>query len=81
MTAPKLTKEQAAIIAAYTGILCGDMIDFRRYAERVLGHPMYTHDFANSGIWAALRLASKADFEAISCEDASSDMLSERGCD
>jgi hypothetical protein len=78
---PKLTKEQAAIICAYTGIVCGDIADVRRYAERVLGRPMYTHHFADSAVWAALLIASKADFEAISCEDTSSDMLSERGCE
>lgn len=81
MTVPKLTKEQAAIIGAYTGILCGDMIDFRKYAERLLGRPIFTHHIGEKDFWSELMLKSRADFEAISCEDTSSDMLSERGYD
>ena len=68
MMAQRLTKEQAAIIGAYTGILCGPFGDIHGYAEKVLGRPIWTHEFSDEKIMAALRLAAKSDFLAI-CYD------------
>jgi hypothetical protein len=60
---PALTKDQAAILSAYTGFLCGNFSDLHRYAEKVLGRPIWTHQFPS--ISEELHLASKADFLAI----------------
>ncbi len=65
MTVPKLTKEQAAIIGAYTGITAGPFSDIHEYAEKVFGHPVWTHEFADKGMADKLSAAAKADFLAI----------------
>jgi hypothetical protein len=46
MTTPKLTKEQAAIIGLYTGVTCGPFADIHELAEKLLGRPIFTHEFA-----------------------------------
>ena len=64
----RLTKEQAAIIGAYTGISCGPFSDIHGLAEEKLGRPIWTHQFADKVVWAELREAVKPDFLAI-CYD------------
>ncbi len=67
-SAPRLTKEQAAIIGAFTGISCGPFGDIHEYAERVLGRPVWTHQFADPAVWAELKAAVKPDFLALCYE-------------
>ena len=43
----KLTKEQAAIIGAYTGIACGPFTDIHGLVEKLLNRPVYTHEFGS----------------------------------
>lgn len=62
MMPAKLTRDQAAIIGAYTGITCGPFEDIHRYAERVLGRPVFTHEFARQTVMDELREAAKTDF-------------------
>ena len=57
----RLTKEQAAIIGAYTGIAMGPFQDIHEYAERILGRAIWTHEFANPEIWEELKQEAKAD--------------------
>lgn len=64
----KLTKEQAAVIGAYTGFCAGPFADIHEYAERKLGRPLWTHQFADEKLTAELREAAKADFIAMSFE-------------
>lgn len=40
-----LTREQAAVIGLYTGILCGPFSDVHELAENVMGRPIWTHQF------------------------------------
>lgn len=61
MTA-RLTKEQAAVIGAFTGIAAGPFGDIHEYAERVLGRPILTHEFASHDLWDRLKDAARADF-------------------
>ena len=65
----RLTKDQAAIIGAFTGIACGPFSDIHGYAEKVLGRPVWTHQFASEALSEELREASRADFIAICYED------------
>ena len=65
----RLTKEQAAIIGAFTGICCGPFADVQEYADRVLGHPTWTHEFGSREFAAKLKDAAKADFLAICYEE------------
>ena len=64
----QLTKEQAAIIGAYTGIALGPFSDIHEYAERILGRPIWTHEFASKTVIAELRGASKADLLSLAYE-------------
>ena len=65
---PRLTREQAAIISAYTGFLAGPFEALHEYAERKLGRPVWTHEFASEHVTAALREAAKPDFLALCAE-------------
>lgn len=58
----KLTKEQAAVIAAYTGYLIGQFSDMHEYIEKVMGRPVWTHEMASKTFMAALRERVKPDF-------------------
>lgn len=64
-----LTREQAAIVGAYTGVLCGPFGDVHGYVERVLGRPVWTHEMASEEVMTAVRDAAKADFLAICAKD------------
>lgn len=60
MEIPTLTKEQAAIIGAYTGILCGPFSHVHKAVEEKLGRPVWTHEFP--GLADVIREAFKDDF-------------------
>jgi hypothetical protein len=64
----KLTKEQGAIVGAYTGILAGSFSDMHEYIERIMGRPVFTHEMGNEKVYAQIREKAKTDFLAI-CAD------------
>lgn len=51
----RLTKEQAAIIGVFTGICCGNFSDIHELSEKLLGRPIWTHEFAMPGVWEELK--------------------------
>jgi hypothetical protein len=57
-----MTKREGAILSAYTGILLGDFSSMHEYAEEKLGHPIFTHQFADELLVEQLKEASKQDF-------------------
>lgn len=59
----KLTKEQAAILGAFTGIACGPFSDIHEYCERIMGHPIFTHQFP--ALAEKIKEAAREDFLAI----------------
>ena len=59
----KLTKEQAAIISAYTGVLCGSFTDMAEYVEKKLGRPVWTHEY--STLSEQIRSVTREDFLSI----------------
>lgn len=68
----KLTREQAAIIGAYTGYLCGPFDDLRQYAERKLGRPVDASDLPlvmhlaqGDPLVCELKDAARSDFNAL----------------
>lgn len=73
----KLTKEQAAIIGAYTGISCGPFSDVQGYVEKKLGRPVFTHEFATSfggkELMHEIKEKVKSDFLEICHAEAKSD--------
>jgi D-serine deaminase-like pyridoxal phosphate-dependent protein len=62
---PKLTRDQAAIIGAFTGITCGPFSDIHDYAERKLGRLIWTHQIASKELMAELKNAARDDFIAL----------------
>lgn len=61
----KLTKEQAAIIGAFTGFAAGPFSDVHEYAENVMGRPVWTYEFGNKEFSIRLSEAAKSDFISI----------------
>lgn len=61
----KLTKEQAAVLGAFTGIACGPFADIHEYAEKVMGRPCWTHEFASSDFSEKLKELAREDFLSI----------------
>ena len=63
---PRLTKIQAAIVSAHTGVMIGEFADMWDYAENLLGRPLRFEEFASEEVEAAIRDRSGPDFLAIS---------------
>ena len=57
-----MTKEEAAIVSAYTGILIGEFSDFHEYIEKILCRPVFTHELANKEICVEIKEKSRQDF-------------------
>jgi hypothetical protein len=64
----KLTREQAAIIGAFTGILCGPFPDMHKKIEDLMGRPVWTHEMGDKELMQQVRDLAKPDFLAI-CAD------------
>lgn len=60
--APSLTREQAAIIGAFTGILCGPFEDLHQYIEKVMGRPVWTHEMGDRETMERIKELAKPDF-------------------
>ncbi len=57
----RLTKEQAAIIGVYTGVLVGDFSDMHEYIEKIMKRPVFTHELADKLLVAEIKKAAKPD--------------------
>lgn len=60
-TPPRLTKEQAAILGAFTGFTLGPFGDIQEYAERLFGEPLVTSAFASKAFAEQLREKARHD--------------------
>jgi hypothetical protein len=60
-----LTKEQAAIIGAYTGVLVGPFAEMHEYIEKILGRSVWTHELANDSVCEEIKRASHRDLMSI----------------
>lgn len=63
-----LTREDAAIVGAYTGICCGPFPDMHEFIEKILGRPVMTHELARSEMWEKIKEAAKPYFIDICAE-------------
>lgn len=61
----RLTKEQAAIIGAFTGITASNFSVIHEYAERKLGRSIWTHEFGSEEFASELKEAARVDFMSI----------------
>ena len=63
----KLTREQSAVISAFTGILCGPFDAMHEYIEKIMGRPVWTHEMGDKKISTEIKEKSRADFIAMAC--------------
>lgn len=62
----KLTRRQAAIIGAYTGISCGPFSDIHEYVDSLPGFSgIGIISFADKSVWEQIRRTCREDFLAI----------------
>ena len=57
-----MTKREAAVIGAYTGILCGSFSDLHQYVEELLNRPVMTHEMGDRMVAEEIKQKAKADF-------------------
>lgn len=51
-----MTKREAVLISAYTGyLLVADFSDVAEYCQKVLGRPIYTHEYADPDLQRELQ--------------------------
>jgi len=62
-----MTKSEAAIVSAYTGYLIGTFSATAEYCEKLLGHPIFTHQYP--ALRDEIKEKSKVDFTAIPIVD------------
>ena len=60
-----MTKREAAIIGAYTGILIGAFTDLHEYIEEILQRPVFTHELGSAKLVDEIKRLSKSDFMSI----------------
>ncbi len=60
-----MTKREAAIVSAYTRFLIGEFSEMQEYAEKLMGHPVFTHMLGDETFCDKLREKSKKDFVSI----------------
>ncbi len=71
----KLTRRQAAIIGAFTGITAGPFEDVQQLGDELMGRPTWTHEYAHEKFADELRERAKPLFLAICAERASESAL------
>ena len=64
-----LTKRQAAIVTAYTGMFLGDFHTFHAYVEELMERPVYTHEMGSLDLAAEVKRRAKADYVSLSPRD------------
>lgn len=64
-----MTKKEATIISAYTGVLVCGYSELKSYAEGLLGHPLFDATMRDPAIIAEIKLKAKPDFMALEVED------------
>jgi hypothetical protein len=69
----RLTKEQAAVVGVFTGIACGPFRDVHALAEKLMGGPIFTHQFADERLWKELKERVRPQFLAVCYEEEEKD--------
>jgi ribosomal protein S6 len=60
-----MTRNEAAIVGAYTGFLLGSFSDMHEYVEKIMGRPVFTHEMGNAAIAKEIQDKAKADYISI----------------
>jgi len=61
-----LTKQQAAIVSAYTGFLVGKFSGMHEYVEKLMDRPVMTHELGSEEFAAEIKKAARPDYVALS---------------
>lgn len=65
-----MTKEESILISAYTGyMLTENFSDVHKLCEKVLGRPMFSHEFANEEVCAEIREKLRPILKELRCDD------------
>lgn len=57
-----MTRKEAAIVSAYTGILICEFSDFHEYIEKILNRPVFRYELADKEICVEIKEKSRKDF-------------------
>ena len=60
-----MTREESAIISAFTGVLAGPFGAMHEYIEKIMGRPVFTHELGSDEIASEIKEKSRADFIAL----------------
>ena len=63
-----MTKQEAAIVSAYTGIMLGKFSDMHEYIEKLLGRSVWTHELGNKEIYEKIKELARNDFIKINVD-------------
>lgn len=63
-----MTKREAVVIGAYTGILVGRFLDLHEYTEELLERPVVTHELEDKAFWETIKVKSRAEFLKLEVE-------------
>lgn len=60
-----MTQRERLVVSAYTGVLMTDWGLFHKFIEKLLGHPVWTHEFADKEVQEEIRAKIKPEFLAL----------------
>lgn len=60
-----MTREESAIISAFTGILAGPFDAFHEYVEKIMGRSVWTHEMGDKAMMLEIKEKSRTDFVAL----------------
>ena len=63
-----MTKREAVVISAYTGVMCVEFTELHKYIEEVMERPVFTHELADQEVVDQIIERSKPEFLQI-CEN------------
>lgn len=64
-----MTREEGAIVSAYTGVLIGKFSDFHKYVEKIMSRPVNSIEFASKHFMKEIQAKSQKDFTTIEVAD------------
>lgn len=63
-----MTKREAAIVSAYTGVLIGGFSEMHEYIEEIMDRPVFTHELGSKDTFEQIKEKAKDDFCSITVE-------------
>lgn len=60
-----MTKREAAVLSAFTGILIGEFGEMHKYIEQIMERPVFTHEMGSKDKMAEIKEKARPDFMEI----------------